>query len=358
MDVRVITAALGAALVCGWISPAAGAGFQDPLAVPAQASALASRGLLLAVARAGSRLVAVGQRGHIVLSDDAGGNWKQANVPVSSDLTAVFFVTDKSGWAVGHDGVILQTIDGGLNWNLQLEGKRANELLVAQLQKRAALEPQSTEVQALLAEARRYQEQGADKPFLDVWFANESTGYVVGAYNLIFRTVNGGKTWEPWFDRTDNPKFLNLYAIKLAGDDLYVVGEGGLVLKLDAQLQRFQARTTPYKGSFFGVLGNKSVVLAFGLRGNLYSSSDGGKTWNRQEAGLPATIVSGTSLSDGRLLLADAGGRLVVSDGTGGGFKPMPLKQTMPLAGIADAGNGRLALVGPRGVAVTEPSTR
>jgi len=358
MNVRVITAALSAALLCGWLSPALGAGFQDPLAVPAQASTLASRGLLLAVARAGTRLVAVGQRGHVILSDDAGASWKQANVPVSSDLTAVFFVTDKSGWAVGHDGVILQTGDGGLSWILQLDGKTANELLLGQLQKRADLEPQSAEVQALLTEAKRYQEQGADKPFLDVWFADESTGYVVGAYNLIFRTTNGGKTWEPWFDRTDNPKFLNLYAIRQAGDDLYVVGEGGLVLKLDTQRQRFQAQTTPYKGSFFGVIGNKSVVLAFGLRGNLYRSNDAGKTWNKAEAGLPATIVAGTTLPDGRLLLADAGGRVAVSDGTGGGFTVMPLKQTMPLAGIADAGNGRLAVVGPRGVAVTELPAR
>ena len=358
MNLRLITAALSAALLCGWIAPAAGAGFQDPLAVAAQASALASRGLLLAVAHAGSRLVAVGQRGHIILSDDAGGSWKQANVPVSSDLTAVYFVTERVGWAVGHDGVVLQTRDGGLSWTLQLDGRKANKLLVEQLQKRASLEPQSSEVQALLAEAGRYQEQGADKPFLDVWFADESTGYVVGAYNLIFRTSDGGKTWEPWFDRTDNPKFFNLYAIKQAGADLYVVGEGGLVLKLDPQLQRFQARTTPYKGSFFGVLGNKSVVLAFGLRGNLYSSSDAGKTWNKEVAGLPATIVAGAALSDGRLLLADAGGRVAVSDGAAGGFKLMPLKQTMPLAGIADAGNGRLALVGPRGVAVTETAAR
>ena len=358
MNVRVFTAALGAALFCGWLPIAAGAGFQDPLAVPAQASALASRGLLLGVARAGSRLVAVGQRGHVSYSDDAGGSWKQATVPVSSDLTALFFVNERVGWAVGHDGVILQTRDGGLNWTLQLDGIKANELLLAQMQKRADLEPQSAEVQALLTEAKRYQEQGADKPFLDVWFADESTGYVVGAYNLIFRTSDGGKTCEPWFDRTDNPKFLNLYAIKQAGDDLYVVGEGGLVLKLDAQQQRFQARTTPYKGSFFGVLGNKSVVLAFGLRGNLYSSSDGGTTWSKAEAGLPATIVAGTALSDGRMLLADAGGRIAISDGAGGSFKLMPLKQAMPLAGMADAGNGRLALVGPRGVAVTELPAR
>jgi photosystem II stability/assembly factor-like uncharacterized protein len=358
MNVRVITAALAAALACGWFSPAAGAGFQDPLAVPAQSSAMASRSLLIAVARAGTRLVAVGQRGHIIYSGDAGGTWQQARVPVSSDLTAVFFVTDMVGWAVGHDGVILQTRDGGVSWTLQLDGRRANDRLVEHLQARAAGAPQSAEMARLLDEAKRYKEQGADKPFLDVWFADENNGYVVGAYNLIFRTSDGGKNWEPWFDRTDNPKFLNLYAISRAGDDLYVAGEGGLVLKLDPQAQRFQAQTTPYKGSFFGVVGNKAKVFVFGLLGNLYSSSDGGKTWNKEVAGLPAAIVARTLLSDGSLLLADTGGRVAVSDSAGTGFKPVSLKQTMPLAGIAEAGKGRLVLVGPRGVTVTKLPAR
>ena len=49
---------------------------------------------------------------------------------------------------------------------------------------------------------------------LDVWFADENNGYAVGAYNLIFRTRDGGMTWESWFDRTENPKFFNLYAIR------------------------------------------------------------------------------------------------------------------------------------------------
>jgi len=42
-----------------------------------------------------------------------------------------------------------------------------------------------------------------------------------------------------------------------------------------------------------------------------------------------------------------------MSNAEGRDFKPVALKQPMPLAGIADAGGGQLALVGPRGVAVT-----
>jgi photosystem II stability/assembly factor-like uncharacterized protein len=354
---RAGTITLVVAIALGWGSASA-AGFQDPLALPAQASELASRSMLLAVTRAGARLIAVGQRGHVIVSDDAGASWKQASVPVSSDLTAVFFVTDQVGWAVGHDGVVLGSRDGGRSWALQLDGQRANARLVEYLQGRAQADPRSTELQGLLTEARRYQEQGPDKPFLDVWFADENDGFVVGAYNLVFRTSDGGTSWEPWFDRTENPKLLNLYAIRPAGGDLFVVGEGGLVLKLEPQARRFRAQPTPYKGSFFGVIGGKDVVLAFGLRGSVYSSGDRGKTWNKEASGLPAAIVAATPLPGGRVLLADAGGRVAVSDEAGRGFKVLPLKQAMPLAGIADAGNGRLALVGPGGVAVTEPTTR
>ena len=235
---------------------------------------------------------AVGQRGHIVHSADGGATWQQATVPVSSDLTAVFFASDRKGWAAGHDGVILATSDGGLTWTLQLDGHRVNDLLLRHLESRLQAQPQTAELKALLGEAQRYKEQGADKPFLDLWFADENNGWAVGAYNLIFRTADGGAHWEPWFDRTENPKLLNLHAVAQAGDGLFVVGEGGMVLRLDAAAQRFVARPTPYKGSFFGVVGSGTTVLAYGLRGNAYASTDGGSNWHKLEVGLPATIVA------------------------------------------------------------------
>jgi len=331
---------------------ASGAGFADPLDVPAQPSTLASRTLLQGVARAGSRLVAVGSRGHVLVSTDAGASWRQATVPVSSDLTAVFFVDERRGWAVGHDGVILASADGGLNWTVQLEGRKANELLLAAMQRKAAARPDSAEAKALLAEAERFKEQGADKPFLDVWFADERNGYAVGAFNLVFRTRDGGANWDPVFDRTDNPKLLNLYAIGRAGSGLYIAGEGGLVLKLDAQTQRFRALDLPYKGSFFGLAGDDEAVLVYGLRGNAYRTGDGGKTWSKVETGLAASIVAGAALGKGGFVLVDAGGRIAVSGDAGRTFKVVPLPNPVPVAGITDAGDGRLALVGPRGATV------
>ena len=131
---------------------------------------------------------------------------------------------------------------------------------------------------------RNIQGAGPDKPFLDVWFADAQNGYVVGAYNLIFRTGDGGKTWESWFDRTDNPKFFNLYAIRPAAGGLFIAGEGGLVLKLDSTTQRFRALTLPYNGSFFGVVAAAPSVVP-GLRGTVYRGDDGGSTWAKVDAG-------------------------------------------------------------------------
>jgi photosystem II stability/assembly factor-like uncharacterized protein len=350
--------ALGVALALSFAAPAAGAGFADVLDTPAQMSALASRSLLQSVTKAGERLVAVGQRGHVVISTDRGATWKQSPVPVSSDLTSVFFVDDKQGWAVGHDGVILHTGDGGDKWELQFSGVKTNDLLVAAMERKLAAEPASEDAKKLLEEAKRYKEQGADKPFLDVWFSDARSGYAVGAYNLIFKTADGGKTWESWFDRTENPKFFNLYAIRPAAGELFIAGEGGLVLKLDAAAQRFRAVATPYSGSFFGVADAGTTAILFGLRGNVYGSGDGGARWTKVDAGLPASVVASARTASGALLLADAGGRVSSSTDGGRTFAKVTLKQSMPITGLVDIGEGRIALVGPRGVAVTEIAAR
>ncbi|MCC7039839.1 MAG: glycosyl hydrolase [Burkholderiales bacterium] len=358
MRVHSFTRALPVVAAALFAASVVAAPFVDPLDTPAAVSPLASRTLLQGVARAGDRVVAVGQRGHIVVSTDQGKTWRQAKVPVSSDLTAVFFVDDRKGWAVGHDGVVLASEDGGDTWQLQLDGRRANVKLVEHMQQRVAEAPDSKELARLLEDAKRYVEQGADKPFLDVWFSDASTGYVVGAYNLIFRTTDGGKNWQPWFDRTDNPKAFNLYAIRPVAGDLYIAGEGGLALKLDPAAERFRALDVPYKGSFFGVTGGKDGVVLYGLRGNVYRSGDAGRTWSKADAGLVATVTSAARTSADAILLADAGGRFVESTDGGRAWSKVAASTPVPVTGFAELGGGRFALVGPRGATVTELTPR
>ena len=57
-------------------------------------------------------------------------------------------------------------------------------------------------------------------------------------------------------------------------------------------------------------------------------------------------------------MLADVGGRVAVTDDGGRTFRLVALGQRMPLTGLADAGDGRIALTGPRGIVVTEAAAR
>jgi photosystem II stability/assembly factor-like uncharacterized protein len=344
---------LATLLVALVASSAPGRSFIDVLDQPATTSKLAAQRLLQATAVAGKRLVAAGARGHIVYSDDLGASWQQAKVSVSADLTALHFANAQQGWAVGHEGVVLHTRDGGASWQVQLDGRRANALVLAHVQNLPA-DTDPSLLEALKAEAERAAAEGPSRPFLDVWFANEREGFVVGAYNLIFHTSDGGKTWEPWVERTQNDRFYHLYGIRGSSDGVYMVGELGLALRFDPDSGRFVALQTPYEGSYFGLLTKPNLVLAYGLRGTAYRSRDGGQNWEAVDTGVTASITASHVLPDGRLLLCSMAGDVLVSDDDGAHFRRLTLKTPMPCTGLAASGDV-LVLSGPRGVRVEHP---
>ena len=137
----------------GLLAPA-GAGAGEAVEAP-----LAIESLLLDGAAVGSRLVVVGERGHILVSADDGASWTQARVPTRVLLTAVHMHDERTGWAVGHDAVILRTGDGGETWTLV------------------------------------HQAPEEELPLLDIWFRDEHAGYAVGAYGYFLVTEDGGDTW-------------------------------------------------------------------------------------------------------------------------------------------------------------------
>ena len=321
------------------------------LDTPAIKSPLAARALLNGLARAGDRIVAVGQRGHVLWSDDAGKSWRQAEVPVSSDLVAVSFPTPKTGWAVGHDGVVLHSTDAGQSWAVQLNGLRSGDLMVDYYKREAsasqAADPKRAE--ALVEEAKRFAAQGAENPLLDVWFSDASNGYAVGSFGLVFRTTDGGEHWEPMLHAVDNPKSLHLYSVRGIGNDIYIAGEQGLLLKLDREAKRFRALELPYKGTLFGVTGTERAVVVHGLRGSVLRSTDGGSNWQQVDTGLQVGMTASALDDQGRIVLVSQAGHVLASADDGASFAPVPIKRPVPASAVVSASKGTLVIAGPRG---------
>ena len=227
---------------------------------PSITSAMAAQSVMLSVARAGHRLVAVGERGFIIVSDDNGGTWKQVSSPVSMTLVKVRFIDDLEGWAVGHAGVVLHSQDGGLTWSKQLDGVQAAEI---ELQE-ASLDKQSSDdaakAQERLAQAQQLVDEGPDKPLLDLLFLDAKNGLVVGAYGLAFVTHDGGLSWKSIRSRIDNPSGLHLYSIERVGADLFVAGEQGTLLRSSDEGQTFESLASPYEGTTFGPPGDRQRI--------------------------------------------------------------------------------------------------
>jgi photosystem II stability/assembly factor-like uncharacterized protein len=313
---------LGCAL---WSAPVLAAAASASDVVYSVESAKASKSLMLDVVHAGKRLIAVGDRGHILYSDDQGASWTQAKVPTRQLLTSVFFVDDQHGWAVGHDAQILASEDGGVTWTKQFEDLKR------------------------------------ESPLLDVWFQDANSGFAVGAYGALLATSDGGKHWEDVSDRLDNEDQFHLNGIAAVKDaGLFIVGEQGSMFRSADWGQTWEKLEGPYEGSLFGVIGTAqaNTLLAYGLRGNLFRSIDFGTTWEPVE--LQATrgtlefgLSGATLLDDGSIVIVGNGGSVVRSTDNGETFSVFNRPDRISVSAVTAAGNGNLILAGQGGVRAT-----
>jgi len=217
---------------------------------------------LLDATRAGKRIVAVGEHGIVLLSDDEGKTYRQAlSVPLSATLSAVTFADDKHGWVVGQWGAILATSDGGETWTTQR------------------------------------MDTTVDQPLFSVLFTNDHDGIAVGLWSLMLQTHDGGKTWTkvtlpkpPDGGKTDR----NLYHVFADRQGtLYISAEQGIVLKSIDGGADWSYLATGSKGSLWsGVAMPDGRIVVGGLLGSLFQSSDSGVSWSPLKAETKSSITS------------------------------------------------------------------
>ncbi|WP_051559993.1 WD40/YVTN/BNR-like repeat-containing protein [Marinobacterium jannaschii] len=303
--------------------------------------------LLLDITRAGERLVAVGEQGIILLSDDAGQHWRQAQVPVAVLLTAVQFIDERTGWAVGHDGVVLHSADGGEQWHKQLDGNAINQLRIEALQQamqqpdrltgNGGLPPEDLEY--ALEDAQIQQQEGPSVPLLDLWFKDRNEGYVTGAYGMFLSTQDGGNSWQSLDHQLPNPDRLHFNSIHASRNGtLYLAGEAGTLLR---RLGRdWQQLDSGYEGSLLALHDapdTESGLYLMGLRGHLFYSADG-ERWQPRALPTRSSINAALTDAEGRLILLGLGGLLLQQQG----------EQFQPLAGAGRSSFSAAVVAGPQ----------
>jgi photosystem II stability/assembly factor-like uncharacterized protein len=320
----------------------------DNPAIPVKSPASVA---LVAIGRAGARLVAAGEHGVIIHSDDNGASWQQAAVPVDVTITCLGFVTPRLGWAAGHFGIVLRTQDGGATWAEQLNGLQANQLTMAAAQLASTDEPDSLGMPLALRRAAKFVAGGPDKPFLSLVVLSPQKVIVFGAYRMTMITNDGGATWADWSLRIGDKFSRNLYAVAPIGPDIFIAAEEGLVFRSSDGGQTFPQVTSPSPVTLFGVTSTASGnAVVFGVAGTCYRSTDRGQTWRAVSINTQDNLTAAVLLNSGALLLGSESGNVFISHDDGASFAALSGLPPMAVSGMVLAPNGQLAVAGQTGV--------
>lgn len=271
---------------------------------------LATKSLLLDIAQTPTgRFVAVGERGHVVLSDD-GEEWRQADVvPTRSTLTAIATFGNRL-WAAGHDTVIITSGDDGKTWSLQ------------------NFDPER------------------QQPIMDIHFFNAETGTVIGAYGLIMTTHDAGLNWED--EMVDPEVDYHLNSMVVDGEQRFIAGEAGYSYRSLDGGDTWEPLDLPYQGSMWGALAANGCILFYGLRGHVLESCDRGEMWEQLESRTLASI-SGGAFDGSRTVLVGNSGTVLVRQGRGQ-FQETIHSSGVDFSAVLAISDGRFLLVGEDGV--------
>ena len=301
---------------------------------------LADQSMLLDGASSEGLMTVVGERGHVLISSD-GKNWQQVAVPSRTTLTGVYFRDKHNGWVVGHDAVIMRTTDGGKDWQ------------------------------------KVYDDPEGQTPLFDIWFRDEKHGIAIGAYGLYLVSEDGGTSWvisemnvdsgNPADDSgneevkaEDDDDFLDSYdlhlnSIALADNGkLYIAAEAGRIYRSDDSGGSWIPLSSPYIGSFFGVLPvTGDTVLVFGLRGHLFRSEDAGINWQEIETPTQEMLTNGIMTGD-EIYITGLGGTILKSNGRGQSFVLQEQGHRDGFTAIIQGPEGELITVGEKGVSLLQ----
>ena len=244
------------------------------------------------------------------------------------DVNKIFFTeiekVDDNIFAIGEAGIILSSRDGGTQWT---QHKIAYTGLFTSFNfvnsETALFVGHDSTIFRTADGGKSFQkiliETENPISFMKVKWLSTNDALIVGDFGSVFRSSDGARSWKK--DFVVNKDFdRHLYDILISEYGTFVVGESGTVLFCPASSNQWEQVDIPYSGSFFGGIIQDDSIYFFGMRGNILSTSlvsfyefyvkGKGKSivFNQYITPSKLGIMSASVGKDGSLFFYEAGG--------------------------------------------------
>jgi photosystem II stability/assembly factor-like uncharacterized protein len=233
------------------------------------------------------RWCVVGASGVLLMSDDDGKSWTRTQLakiyPFSwLDLFSIRFAPDRvNGWISGEQGLILRTTDGGKSWQKQPSGITDNLYRVAPADAQNAIAAGANGIILYTHDAQNWQQarQKNGLAFFDATAPDHSNAWVIGEFETILHSADGGKTWTAQRGgRRGNFRQPAYFTVRFRDNTHgWVTGQGATLLVTSDGGKTWQPVTSPTKSSMFAsvftdarvwMAGDDGVLLNASLDGN------------------------------------------------------------------------------------------
>lgn len=229
---------------------------------------------------------AVGDQGTIFFSSNGGNSWISQASGTTSFLNSVSFLNTSLGWAVGENGTRLYTNNGGNNWNYQYNGTGSSIGSIG------FFNTQNFTTVAGAGEIYSTSDGGTswnpNSPVTinNLWsikVINTNIAYASGGAGTIIKTIDGGLSWSSLTSGVTDI----LWDIDFLDADIgYAVGDNGVILKTIDGGANWSAQTSGFVGSLYSVcVRNANTVYAVGVSGKILKTTDGVVNWVDEASG-------------------------------------------------------------------------
>lgn len=194
----------------------------------------------------------VGDGGLILHSDNGGKSWGKQASGVSVALLQVFFLDTEKGFTVGADGTVLKTVNGGSSWEVvSLDWMK---FLPVELVEKGVISIN----------------------LYDIFFSDESSGWIVGDCGTVLHTADGGKLWRVSKIGSFPSLFSVFFKSKKEG---WAVGQNGFFLKTDDGGRIWKSGSFKTEESLYRIFMRGDYGVIVGDHGVIIKTNDGGATW-------------------------------------------------------------------------------